>query len=536
MKESFDEIPKYKFSNELKKELYKLAKSNTNLSNKYLFEVVNCKLSDNSIINLLQNPNFKLPDIQTENVEILARINDFKFFIADKDKLDCIKKAIEFYLETYKLIKDLDYLVRALSLVRKVKPIFAKKLLGLREYIVEEIKTLNSSYYKLTLLESSLYLKDEHFGSKLIDYFKRQLEESINNHEYSDTQNFIKALNKLGHINNIEFKIQTALCLEKKADYYVSQKAKNSYYPNILSIYTESIREIKGISSAKEIKNRLEQKIKFEQSIYSEMLTKARIKTKIKSNITEQVKLLGVENFNTGFNVLLDLPIVETKMIESLNEKRDRNYFFSQFFKDYIHITEKGTVSGITDEQNYFLNVARNQFRQSTISTIREIKIIMDFDRFISKELVALMIDKCDSSFIPEERKHFFIEGIYSGFQNDFVIASHILIPQIENSLKNIVELCNRNVTKVSEEIQNDNTLGAILSTEKDNKMLDGICDGDLLLELNSFLVDGNSINFRNRICHGLISPSEVDYYGIYLWWLALKMVKQTNKYFKITE
>lgn len=100
--------------------------------------------------------------------------------------------------------------------------------------------------------------------------------------------------------------------------------------------------------------------------------------------------------------------------------------------------------------------------------------------------------------------------------------------------MKYIIELNGRNTIKQAEDIQNDNSLGSILSIEKDNKMLYGLCDYDLLLELNNFLCDGNCVNFRNRICHGLVSPFESEYYGIYLWWLTLKMIKQTEKYFII--
>ncbi|WP_123873016.1 DUF4209 domain-containing protein, partial [Chryseobacterium contaminans] len=122
----------------------------------------------------------------------------------------------------------------------------------------------------------------------------------------------------------------------------------------------------------------------------------------------------------------------------------------------------------------------------------------------------------------------------YNGFQNNFILASHLLIPQIENSLKSIIESNNRNTILLSEDIQNDNTLGGILSTKENGKMLDGICEKNLLLELNSFLIDGNSVNFRNKISHGLISPLEINYYGIYLWWLSLKMIVQAEEYFKI--
>ena len=93
-----------------------------------------------------------------------------------------------------------------------------------------------------------------------------------------------------------------------------------------------------------------------------------------------------------------------------------------------------------------------------------------------------------------------------------------------------------RNTVRLADDIQNDNTLGAILKSDNPDKMLNGLCNEDLILELQSFLLDGNSVNFRNRICHGLIEPAEIDFYGIYLWWLTLKMVFHTKELFSIPE
>lgn len=370
----------------------------------------------------------------------------------------------------------------------------------------------------------------------MVDCVLNQLNKNYESKDFNNAKNYIIILNKLGHFSNNEPRIQTALCLEKKADFYISQKEPNTYYPNILIIYTEALKEVKGISVDEAFKTRLQQKIKIEQSIYFEMLKKIGIHTESSLNITELIASQNIEDFKSGFNFLMQFPIIETKMLKSIDEKRDKKSFSGQFFKDFVHITNKGTVSGKSNEESYYLNLSRSHYRNTTISILKEIKSIMDFDQQLSKDLVSIMVVDCESPFIPKDREHFFIEGIYCGFQNDFVLASHILIPQIENSLKNLIELNGRNTTKLAEEIQNDNTLGSILSIEENNRMLDKICDRNLILELNNYLVDGNSVNFRNRLCHGLISPFETDYYGIYLWWLTLKMVKQTNTYFTIPE
>lgn len=535
MAKSFYEIPRDKFSNKLRTDLLKASRNDTaNKELLNLLKLINCALTDVTFKELLEDNNFCLPKIQTENIEILARVNDVKFILGDEDKLNCILKSVEFYIEIYEQINDLDYLIRALALVKKVKSIFKEKLVQFEEKLLKIFHALKTSYDHLRLIDSALFLLQKTSSKILADSFLIQLNKSYEKNDYSDVQNYIVVLNKLGHFNNNESKIQIALCLEKKADLYVSQKEPNTYYPNILTIYTEALKEVKGIPINEEFKTRLEQKIKIEQRIYFEMLTKIGVQNNSELNISELVASQNIEDFKSGFNSLIQFSIIDTDVLKSIEEKSDKNFFLGRFFKDFVHITNKGTVSGKSDEESYYLNLSRDYYRNASILMLREIKSIMDFDQQISKDLVAKMVINCESPFIPKDREHFFIEGIYCGFQNNYILASHILIPQIENSLKNLIELNGRNTTKHGEEIQNDNTLGSILSIDENNKMLDGICDRNLILELNNYLVDGNSVNFRNRLCHGLLSPFETDYYGIYLWWLTLKMVKQTDKYFTI--
>ncbi|AUC20621.1 hypothetical protein BTO15_00155 [Polaribacter sejongensis] len=533
-KKVFEGISKDKFSNKLRMELFNASKNdidNKQLSN--LFKLVDCELTDDSIKELLNYDNFSFPKIKIDNIEILAKINDAKFILGDTDKLNCIQKSVEYYIQIYDQINDLKYLIRALELVRKVKSIFKKRLLKLEEKILQIFPLLESPYYKLRLIENSLFLIQQSSFKDLIDYALVQLNNSYENNDYRNAENYITILNKLRHFNNNESKIQQALCLEKKGDFYISQKEPNTYYPTILTTYTEALKEVKGISINGEFKTRLEQKIKIEQRNHSEMLKKAGIPFQSELNINEIVRNENIEDFKTGLNFILQLPIIETEKLKSKNKEKDKNTFLGHFFKDYLHITNKGTVSGKSNEEDFYFNISKDYYRNSLIKILREIKLIMDFDKQISKDVISTMVINSESLFIPKGREYFFIEGIYQGFQNNFILASHILIPQIENSLKNLIELNGRNATKNTEEIQNDNTLGSILGIEKNNKMLDKICSRNLLLELNSYLVDGNSVNFRNRLCHGLISPLETDYYGIYLWWLTIKMIMQTEKYFE---
>lgn len=131
---------------------------------------------------------------------------------------------------------------------------------------------------------------------------------------------------------------------------------------------------------------------------------------------------------------------------------------------------------------------------------------------------------KLKSKFIPQDRIQLFAQGLYWGFKGDFSLAAHILLPQIENSFRHIAQQHGITTTKLTEVIQHENTMGGIL------EKLKPYMETDIWKELNHFLVDG--IGFRNRAMHGLLSHEQMYHYGIYLWWLCLKMIYNTDKYF----
>ena len=60
-------------------------------------------------------------------------------------------------------------------------------------------------------------------------------------------------------------RIQNALYLEKEGDLLTTKKKERTYYPTILDLYTEALKEIKGIANQTVLKDRLSEKIKNEQ-------------------------------------------------------------------------------------------------------------------------------------------------------------------------------------------------------------------------------------------------------------------------------
>ena len=107
-----------------------------------------------------------------------------------------------------------------------------------------------------------------------------------------------------------------------------------------------------------------------------------------------------------------------------------------------------------------------------------------------------------------------------AGLQNDPIIATHLLVPQLENSLRHILKqqgFIASNLT--SQMIQDEYTLGKVLALEDLKKVL----TEDIIFTLKGLLVERMGGNIRNEICHGLYSYEQFrDARTIYLWWLTL--------------
>jgi len=125
-----------------------------------------------------------------------------------------------------------------------------------------------------------------------------------------------------------------------------------------------------------------------------------------------------------------------------------------------------------------------------------------------------------ENSFIPKGRELLYAQGLIAGLKGDPVIAAHLLIPQVENSLRHILKQ-NGSIASKRETIQDDLLLHEVLSSPD----LMSILKKDIIFTLKGLLVERMGSNLRNEICHGLLDyerffTSELPYF----WWLTLRL------------
>lgn len=127
------------------------------------------------------------------------------------------------------------------------------------------------------------------------------------------------------------------------------------------------------------------------------------------------------------------------------------------------------------------------------------------------------------SRFVPEDRRDIFERAIIAGFEGDLLVFTHLIIPQIENSIRLIFAINKLKVTSVLPDgVQRERDLNELLP----DKNAEQIFSKDLLWEMRSLLVEQSGPNLRNRVCHGLANSDDVTGpSSIFLLWLTLYLI-----------
>ncbi len=124
--------------------------------------------------------------------------------------------------------------------------------------------------------------------------------------------------------------------------------------------------------------------------------------------------------------------------------------------------------------------------------------------------------------FIPPGHEVLFLRGIHAGFQGDMMLCVHILIPQVEESIRHVLQ-GNGVVTSTldSQLVQKERSLNELMLMPEAVQ----IFGEDNLFELRGVLCEKFGFDLRNRLAHGFLTAQEC--FGpeaLLAWWLILRL------------
>lgn len=128
-----------------------------------------------------------------------------------------------------------------------------------------------------------------------------------------------------------------------------------------------------------------------------------------------------------------------------------------------------------------------------------------------------------DNPFIPPGHEGIYLKGIQAGFFGDWLVSMHLLVPQMESSIRFVLQQHGIITSKMSSEgIQEDFDLNKLLWMEE----VEQIFGQNILFDLRGILIERFGCNLRNELAHGLM-PEGAFYTAEapYFWWLVLHLL-----------
>lgn len=518
-----------KLENEEKDEatlLFRLSKTEMferNRGDEYPF-IENFKLSEDEVKVLMKYTT-------SENIQIKAYSNDVcSNYIKGKEKITMVKSASEDYLWLYEHCHTPWYLLRAIA-VRKYKGLndydFLEKITSILQrkiypgWMKEICKALyNMKYSKEDLLPVSNLIKEE------INKIENKSEKS----NMFDELLLLDALFELGFITINELHLKKALVCEKEYDYRKSENEDHIIAYNLQSI-EDSFNEIKYVKNIyKEDYKRIKEKYCMQQKTFVEELNifceriEYEIPKELVDNVKNTIESLKLEHPLEVLEYLISIPFMKSELI---NDKFNGNYWGLMLKRKNIDSSGKiiGTSSPEDSNRINFYWQYRLNMRFLINQYLKKSSELYTMDN--EKVFIKYVCQNCSMTYIEDEHKLLWIKGFVQAFSGEYVLAVHLLVPQIEYYLRKKAESIYGSLHNLENEKQQDEpTLSKILQLLKMN------FKDDLYNDFRLFLNDAADVNMRNNIAHGLWGHNEVVKYSPYCIWLALKIYFCENEVF----
>lgn len=488
-----------------------------------------------------------------EDYELKARIADI-IWVKNKTYTYAID-AIDFYVLSAKRIEDWDNYIyyydittRALNIalsLGKTNP----KIGEVNKFIISTIKNINGNdQYYLTGKLIELLLKQKDITLDIfMDIIDKCITSSLDINDFQKARYYSelksKCLKKMDFPDKSDLEIEKMAFLYTKEAEYLENKGLSNQM-NLIYLHEKAIETYRRISGKQSEVNKLLKKVEVHKLNMKNSL-KLHSTTVDVSDIIDSIEdaLKGKKKLEAIVKLAYIHPVTPKEDLEEAVKKTLKNSpLLYMINSDIVDKSGKRIIrmpnielGSLEDNKSaieaYMLREA-GSIQQLFGGMVVEHGIrILKSDHFITKNDLRDIVE--DNIFIPKDRVDIFLEGLYQGFNQNFMVASHLLIPQLENSFRMFAEACGDIITSFeddgSEQVKSLNTIFELENFVE-------AYDEDLIINLRALLTEKYGLNMRNRIAHGLCSSDELSSAGtIYVWWISLKLCcmysKRLNNY-----
>ena len=131
------------------------------------------------------------------------------------------------------------------------------------------------------------------------------------------------------------------------------------------------------------------------------------------------------------------------------------------------------------------------------------------------------------SNAVPPDRAKLWAKGLFFGFQEDFITATHMLVPQVEHMVRFALQTIGAKTSTLEKGIESENGLSSLLDHDK----ITMVIEEDFLPEIRALMTESWGANLRNRVAHGLLDDRYIDSFDtVYCWWFCLRFMYLFNR------
>lgn len=229
----------------------------------------------------------------------------------------------------------------------------------------------------------------------------------------------------------------------------------------------------------------------------------------------ERIKTMDIKNILLSFATtpeLTDCSLLKNEQKKSLTEIIGHTTLLDD---NRIIEKDKGLSKLIDFELFLQLNA------QHIITLLLNIKQ----NNHIDEDLIYEIFVK-NNYLIQEDRKEIWKKGLFYGFCEDFLVASHLLMPQFEHLIrKQLKQYVKQPLKENQDGTEEEQSLEYFLTQEEIKEFV----NEDILLILKKLFVE-KSFNIRNKLAHGFLNYKELcSSPYIYFWWLCLYIILPDN-------
>ena len=299
------------------------------------------------------------------------------------------------------------------------------------------------------------------------------------------------------------------------------------------SHFMDAIHDLRNLPDTKERRSELEEKLRQAQAHIRDEMAVFSSEVDLTDLVHEAHRAVGGASLASAIWAFVNLSKSPTpEQLRDMVEQQAREHPISAIMPLSIHDDDNkvvanspGYIGNEADDDAIRPLIARFE---STRRSLHAAGLIEPARRKIHAEH-GLDLDDLQyladmSPFVPQDRTYLFGLGFTRLLNGDFASALHILVPQLENSLRHVLKLAGQDPSAIQSDMtQEDRSLSVML--DKDRDALERVLGDAIVCEIENLFDVRSGPAIRHRLAHGLISGPEC--HGpdsVYACWFVFRL------------